>query len=408
MNEIELDRVIKSPNDPNFENISIKDVVHQENETSIIPIPPKLPDRDLIPKSTDLKINERKNQKKDFKRASSASIHNNRRPTSATHDWIAGSKQFKIRPKSSSPFRVSSTRSKDENQAINFETLAARKNRTKNETYFDEKSIQRITSISEKYKNIVPIFEESQSDLPLIKTLTTRWRNSRPTSAFNFKNQKCDENVKSQSKYAVSFANSLLSTSSNFHSNTDLKRNELLITDPYRLPSNQNTLESTSKKIKFPLEWFDDIEYEKMTPEQFINIGKEQGLKGTPALTRFFFYPDSDSDWEWAKCLVLDFSSEKNMFLVEWKDSGQKKLVKRLNLLFEAEDHENFYRRIEYAIKMRDYFEKFCEHTHFIMQVEDDLVCQFPENIKHSLLSKLSKFENSRHFKRVLVSLKKI
>ena len=74
---------------------------------------------------------------------------------------------------------------------------------------------------------------------------------------------------------------------------------------------------------------------------------------GTPALSRFYLF-NSDTEWEWRPCLVLDCIPEKHEFLIQWVESGIEKYVSRFNVLFDAEGKRLFYNRIENAIKFRN------------------------------------------------------
>lgn len=90
----------------------------------------------------------------------------------------------------------------------------------------------------------------------------------------------------------------------------------------------------------------------------------------TPAVSRYFAYPadSSVSEWKWLPCSVISFDEDSNVFLIEWDFNGQRKKVKRLNLIFDAEDHARFFKRLDYAVNARNEFEKNLSHFDIINQ----------------------------------------
>lgn len=108
-----------------------------------------------------------------------------------------------------------------------------------------------------------------------------------------------------------------------------------------------------------PLEWFDDLTFESRTGSEWVSYGPQNGQSYTIAYSRFYSYPESSEvmDWEWLPVNVISYDGKKDAYLVEWHCNGQQKQVKRLNLLFEGENRDLFYQRVEKALKRRYFSE---------------------------------------------------
>ncbi|KAI8905239.1 hypothetical protein DFJ77DRAFT_551994 [Powellomyces hirtus] len=159
----------------------------------------------------------------------------------------------------------------------------------------------------------------------------------------------------------------------------------------FRDPYQANKRNSTTATI--PLEWFDDPEFETRTPEEWLGIGAKRGLPATRAYSRYFKYSDVEGEaaWAWLKCDVLEYDPEVQMYLIEWKPSGPRKQVKRLNLLFEDEDRDKFYDRIEFAFLARARMlqkELYCQE---IQAQTDAGVPLLPNAFKRSIIGRLGR-----------------
>eukprot|EP00906_Rhabdomonas_costata_P002297 RCo003671 len=131
-----------------------------------------------------------------------------------------------------------------------------------------------------------------------------------------------------------------------------------------------------------PLEEFDDEELDSMTPQEWVNLGRDSG--GTPALSKFHF-DDSFSDW--APCRVLDYNDEKSEFLIQWNDNANQKWVKRLNLLFDDEDRDQWKKRLQYAVTLRGEAEARMRLWLYINDMPDHLVAPVDEDQVDRILS---------------------
>lgn len=153
-------------------------------------------------------------------------------------------------------------------------------------------------------------------------------------------------------------------------------------------------------KQKFPLEWFDDPEFETRSGSEWVLLSKNFNKKGAVAVSRFFSYPESELEWKWAPCNVIDYDSKSDFYIIEWTETKQQKQVKRLNLLFEEENRERFFRRLEYAVKMRSETEFYVNHWESVRsRVPSASVSRLPNNIKKSLIAKFEIYENKNYEK---------
>ena len=126
------------------------------------------------------------------------------------------------------------------------------------------------------------------------------------------------------------------------------------------------------------MEKFDDEEYDDHTPQEWVQFGSVwfcikieinnfQGIGGTPAKSKFF----DGKEYVWAPCKVISYDENNNSFLIKW-NNGNTKFVKRLNLIFAAEDENKFNERVRVAKLRRKITEKLivcCLHV-FILTMK--------------------------------------
>jgi hypothetical protein len=105
-----------------------------------------------------------------------------------------------------------------------------------------------------------------------------------------------------------------------------------------------------------------------------------------PALS-LYSYPNGSKEWK--ECNVLNYNEEKRVFVVEFMN-GQKKEVKRLNLMFSYENEESFEeRRVEAQEKKRK-FNSIHKMDGIIKKMVDDASTRivFPEQLMNNILRK--------------------
>ena len=141
-----------------------------------------------------------------------------------------------------------------------------------------------------------------------------------------------------------------------------------------------------------PLEYFDDdVCYETHTPTEWIQLGKRMGLKGTPAVSRFYDKESNPSgEWKWHKCFVIDYDEKSARFLIEWEDGGAHKSVNRLNLMFQAENRELFFERLETADRYRRDFESLVHYHKQINALPKNGMAPLPKRFKLGALKKVA------------------
>jgi len=89
---------------------------------------------------------------------------------------------------------------------------------------------------------------------------------------------------------------------------------------------------------------------------------------GTKAFSRYFYYHKykPEVSWDWERCWVTDYDEATQLYTIHWAKTHVNKKVKRLNLLFEIENKEYFYKRIDTANFNRENFEKDKEYYNMI------------------------------------------
>jgi len=111
---------------------------------------------------------------------------------------------------------------------------------------------------------------------------------------------------------------------------------------------------------KVPLEMFDNSDYEKYKPAEWLKKCKT----GTSPLYK-------DGEWKWTPCDVLRYDDEKNQFEILLKETAKKKWVKRLNLCFDLESEELFHRRLEECKNLRELSKAIVRLEYFISRQDD-------------------------------------
>ncbi|KNC98315.1 hypothetical protein, variant [Spizellomyces punctatus DAOM BR117] len=159
---------------------------------------------------------------------------------------------------------------------------------------------------------------------------------------------------------------------------------------------------------KMLLEWFDDPEFETHTTEEWLAMGRQSGHKGTPAFSRYFRHTDTETEWDWLECLVLDYDRETQRYLIEWLPSGPQKFVKRLNLVFKEENRELFYKRIESAIRARSLAAEEAAYLESIDREDNSVVCPLPRSFKRSILKRLGCSISSNQLKMVDATMEQV
>ena len=100
------------------------------------------------------------------------------------------------------------------------------------------------------------------------------------------------------------------------------------------------------KRLKIPLEKFDDPALEVLTPSISQWLEENRGEGGIKAKSKYY---DTDGTFCWATCTVTGYDEETSLFDIVWDQSGGKKKVRRFNLIFKDEDVAHFQKRIRLA-----------------------------------------------------------
>jgi len=131
-----------------------------------------------------------------------------------------------------------------------------------------------------------------------------------------------------------------------------------------------------------PLEEFDNDELDLHTPEEWVALGAATG--GTPARSKFHV---NEETADWARCLVMEYSEELNEFRVRWKDTDKEKWVKRLNIVFDEEDPQDWQLRLEEAMHLRAEAEARMRLKLYVDKQPDEWVSPIDEDQVDRILS---------------------
>ena len=127
-----------------------------------------------------------------------------------------------------------------------------------------------------------------------------------------------------------------------------------------------------------PLELFDDPELELKTPEQWLAT-RTPGGDRCGASSRYF---TGHGQFTWEPCWVTGYDESSDTYAIEWRVSpGVTKRVRRLNLIFDAEDPDAFRTRLNAARLLRDRHERTLRYTRAadeIFEYSNDDLCDVP------------------------------
>ena len=108
-------------------------------------------------------------------------------------------------------------------------------------------------------------------------------------------------------------------------------------------------------------------------------------LQGTPARALFFL----NRVWSWQPCQVLSYDPATWDFCIRFNHNDKTKLVKRLSIMFDAEDEAAFLARVERAKRLREETRVLCRYRAFIEQQPTSLFASIQQATLHGILAKL-------------------
>lgn len=103
-----------------------------------------------------------------------------------------------------------------------------------------------------------------------------------------------------------------------------------------------------------PLDLFDNIEYDPHSPEEWLSKRKDND-PGVLAKSKYF---SPSGSYSWEPCYVIGYDNVSKMFIIQWKESGFRKNVRRFNIIFHEENLEVFDKRLKEAETLRSQSEK--------------------------------------------------
>lgn len=105
-----------------------------------------------------------------------------------------------------------------------------------------------------------------------------------------------------------------------------------------------------------PLEEFDQFRIEDKEPSSLFEKGPIRG---------FSRWKDKNDKITWRECLIEEWNEKEGIFVIKWMHNERKKKVKRLNLMFEGDNKEEFEKRVGLAEEKRDLNEYYHEMKGF-------------------------------------------
>ena len=145
---------------------------------------------------------------------------------------------------------------------------------------------------------------------------------------------------------------------------------------------------SRSELEKLPLELFDNAElWGDLTAEEWIELGRTKyGNKGTPARSSFY----ANKEYSWLPCRVLEYDPASGDFLIEFSQAPfLQKVVKRLSILFDDEDQEKFYKRLESCRRLREEALAQRRYNAFLDAQATSIFAPIQQSALHGIVGKL-------------------
>ena len=133
-----------------------------------------------------------------------------------------------------------------------------------------------------------------------------------------------------------------------------------------------------------PLDLFDDPELETKSPSEWLHSTTDPSTDQTnshvSAVSRYF---KEHGQFTWEPCFVTGYDEHTETYAIAWKrDPTVTKRVKRLNLIFDAEDANAFRTRLNRARLLRDRHERTLRYTaaaSTMFEYTNDDLCDRPE-----------------------------
>lgn len=143
----------------------------------------------------------------------------------------------------------------------------------------------------------------------------------------------------------------------------------------HRYLTDEEKFDKFSTKIgDFPLEWFDDDEYDCMTPWDWLNLGICDGdrhpIPGEAYLPNRFLDTNAEYDeydpitlrnylYMWTKVAVQEYNPKTKLWLVTDISTKTTYQIPRIYLMFIAENPEDFICRVKKALNSRELCERY-------------------------------------------------
>lgn len=180
------------------------------------------------------------------------------------------------------------------------------------------------------------------------------------------------------------------------------------------LNQKKSRIETQKLFNRFPLDWFDNYDFDCMLPDDWLNLGVLEGERHPiPGLA---FLPNeanetyetttaqlSNNLYKWVKVSVNSYDQIKLRWCVTDVETTLKYNIPRIYLMFMAEDPENFVNRIQYALRLRENSEKFLQYTSLtncmetagIPKLKDKMISKIYHYIRSTLKLPMNKFNEN-------------
>eukprot|EP01119_Soliformovum_irregulare_P017766 TRINITY_DN5330_c0_g1_i3.p1 TRINITY_DN5330_c0_g1~~TRINITY_DN5330_c0_g1_i3.p1 ORF type:complete len:3685 (-),score=1128.16 TRINITY_DN5330_c0_g1_i3:1844-12898(-) len=139
----------------------------------------------------------------------------------------------------------------------------------------------------------------------------------------------------------------------------------------------------------FPLEIFDNSDFETRTPEEWLQFTDDQGR--VRAYSKWY---SNDGKNTWEPCSVLQYNHRELDYTIQWDSNNQLKRVSRLNLRFRDEDPAKFAKRLEVATANRKISETFLRRNIRIEMLDNGMQSNIPADHWNNILQFVSHIED--------------
>ncbi|ORX45145.1 hypothetical protein BCR36DRAFT_414609 [Piromyces finnis] len=167
----------------------------------------------------------------------------------------------------------------------------------------------------------------------------------------------------------------------------DNKRKEYFKTKEFEIELDKDDTTQEIKELRIVAKYLIDAK------ENCTICANSKDCIGVKAFSRYFYHHKYKPEvlWDWERCWVIDYDEDTKLYTIHWAKTHINKKVKRLNLFFEIENKEYFYKRVDTANLNRETFEKDKEYYNMIdTQTDSSQFGSLPQFLINGIIKRVN------------------